>query len=173
MINKYHINIFIIILSFFIISCNDDNSPISPIIQQNSLTGQWEEYFYGFPDFEWFIGYPGISKADSIIRIANLRMEKDSFQVIVDQTYFLNDTIFIENQKELRGTYKIKNDSIVTFIDSLNVNEDYLFKLKENILRLNYYIPKPDSTIVWVPPGVGLPWGRCLLKHGGELTRVE
>jgi hypothetical protein len=38
---------------------------------------------------------------------------------------------------------------------------------------LNYYIPKPDSTIVWVPPGVGLPWGRCLLKHGGELTRVE
>ncbi len=171
--NKSYNIFFVIIFCFLITSCKKENSPISPIIQEISIEGLWKENFYGFPDFEWIFGHPGISKADSIIRIASLRIEKDSFQVIVDQTYFFNDTIFIENQKELRGTYRIKNDSMVTFIDFLNVDEDYLFKLEGDTLRLNYFIPKTDTIIVFIPPGVGLPWGRCNLKHGGKLIKVE
>lgn len=171
--NKRHKIFLIIVLSFLITSCKNENSPISPIIQDVSIEGLWKEKFYGNTAFVWFIGDSGISKPDSIIRIANLRIEKDSFKVIVDQTYFFNDTILIENQKALRGTYKIKNDSIVTFIDSLDTNEDYLFNLEENILQLYYYLPKTDSIIVLIPPSVGLPWGRSWGKYGGKLTRLK
>ena len=172
MSKRYNI-ILIIIISFFVTSCKKDNSPVSPIIQETSIEGLRKENFYGWSEFELVIKNNNIYEPDSIIRISNLKIDKDSFQVIVNQTYFLDDTVLSKNQKELSGTYKIKNDSIVTFIDSLNVNEDYLFKHEENILRLNYYIPKTDSIIVWIPPGVSLPWGRCLLKYGGELTRIE
>ncbi len=171
--NKRHKIFLFIVLSFLITSCKNENSPISPIIQDVSIEGLWKEKFYGLTDFVLIIGYPGITKADSIIRIANLRIEKDSFKVIVDQTYFFNDTIFIEDQKALRGTYKIKNDSIVTFTDSLNTNEDYFFNLEENILQLYYYLPKTDSIISFIPPGAGLPWGRSPMKSGGKLTRLE
>lgn len=161
----------ITIISFFITCCNKEDSPTSPAIQENSIEGLWQESFYGIPSFELVIKNNNIYEPDSIIRIANLRIDKDSFQVLVDQIYYLNDATLLENQKQLKGIYEIKNDTIITFVDSFNESEDYLYTLSENNLKLNYYIPLNDSIIVWIPPNTGLPWGRCMFKYGGELKK--
>lgn len=156
-------------------ACKKDNSPISPV-SVNSIIGLWKENFYGYPNMESVIkndsGQYIIYKPDSILKSSQLKIEKDSFQVLVEQIYFLNGDILLENKNQSVGTYEIINDTI-SFTDKNRI-EKYYYKLEEQYLKL-IYVPVVQSgdSLIWISPDIGIPWGNSPFKYQGKFTRLN
>ena len=167
--------IIVILIGFS--ACKKEDSPLSPILSEYSIKGLWQESFYGNTNLEIVIKIVEeqniIYTPDSILKTSQLKIDKDSFQVLIDQTYFLDGDTLLANQKVLKGIYEIINDTL-SFTDSFNRNEKYYYELADEYLQLIYApIIQSGDSLIWISSNIGIPWGISPFKYQGKFTRVD
>jgi len=177
MIKYQNILLPIVIIIIGLSACQKEDSPLSPTQTENSIQGIWQESFNGDPNLERVIknvsGQYIIYEPDSIFKTSQLIIDKDSFQVIVNQIYFLDGDILLENQEELKGIFEILSDTI-SFIDSRQKREKYYFELKEKYLQFIYApVLQGGDSLIWISSEIGIPWGKSSFKYRGKFSRIE
>jgi len=164
----------LVLIAITFSACHDDTSPVSPIQHESSITGFWNENFYGPRGIIFFpIGDPGVLvEPDSILNISRLRIDADSFYVTIYETCYFQDSVLNEREYITKGIYSIYRNRI-TFTDTHGYNEEYIYKITSRSLELKY-APFVDAgnTIILIPSDTGILWGRQM-KYNGIFKKMR
>ncbi len=150
----------ILTLSFFIISCEKDFSPLN-----KNLNGTYEETYQWNPQ-------PWNSLDNFRLEVTSkLSFNKNLFSIDFlpynESKTYLPDTYF-------NGTFKTENDTLILYFSEIDTFEKLHYKLKEDKLTISTISTKTsieDSIVLVNYITSSLVWGNSFMKSSGHFIK--